>query len=70
MLAGGLGIDTLSYEQASAGVTVSLALAAAQNTIGAGIDTISGFENLTGSAFQMCLRNWRLSFPRIARASW
>ena len=35
----------------SAGVTVSLAVLAAQNTIGAGTDTLSGFENLTGSAF-------------------
>ncbi|WP_310473926.1 cadherin domain-containing protein [Sandarakinorhabdus sp.] len=50
-LDGGLGIDVLSYANASAGVTVSLATTAAQNTIGAGIDTIRGFERLIGSAF-------------------
>ncbi|HEX4738402.1 MAG TPA: hypothetical protein VH331_12660, partial [Allosphingosinicella sp.] len=48
---GGGGIDTLSYASAGAGVTVSLAVTAAQDTGGAGTDTISNFENLTGSAF-------------------
>src|SRR5262249_52895776 len=33
------------------GVTVSLNLTSAQNTIGAGTDIVSTFENLTGSAF-------------------
>ena len=51
VLAGGLGIDTLSYEHALAGVTVNLTSTKAQNTIGAGSDTLSGFENLTGSDF-------------------
>jgi Ca2+-binding RTX toxin-like protein len=51
VLVGGASIDTLSYEHAAFGVTVSLATAAAQNTGGAGTDTLSGFENLTGSAF-------------------
>ena len=51
VLAGGLGIDTMSYERAAADVTVSLAITKAQNTIGAGSDTLTGFENLTGSAF-------------------
>lgn len=50
-LAGGAGIDTASYDHAGAGVTVSLAITSAQNTAGAGTDTLSGFENLTGSAF-------------------
>ena len=51
-MGGGAGIDTASYADAPAGVTVSLVLqGAAQNTIGAGIDTLSNFENLTGSAF-------------------
>jgi Ca2+-binding RTX toxin-like protein len=51
-LAGGLGSDTASYAGAAAGVTVSLALqGAGQNTINAGTDTLSGFENLSGSAF-------------------
>ena len=51
VLAGGLGIDTVSYEHASAAVKVSLATTSAQNTAGAGSDTLSGFENLTGSGF-------------------
>ena len=50
MLAGGAGIDTVSYANATAGVTVNLATTSAQNTGGAGSDTLSGFENLTGSA--------------------
>lgn len=45
------GTDTVKYSAASSAVTVSLALAAAQNTGGAGIDTLSAFENLTGSAY-------------------
>ena len=40
VLTGGLGIDTVTYAAAAAGVTVSLALATAQNTGGAGIDTL------------------------------
>jgi Ca2+-binding RTX toxin-like protein len=51
ILSGGLGLDTLSYEHADAGVSVSLALSGIQSTIGAGSDVVSGFENLTGSAF-------------------
>jgi Ca2+-binding RTX toxin-like protein len=51
VLAGGAGTDTLSYANSTAGVTVNLATTAAQNTVGAGSDTISGFENLIGSAF-------------------
>ncbi|MBI3699143.1 MAG: hypothetical protein HY242_01680 [Afipia sp.] len=54
-LDGGLGIDTVSYANAAAGVTVSLAVASAQDTIGAGVDTLLGFENLTGSAFNDAL---------------
>lgn len=50
-MVGGLGTDTLSYISAGAGITLSLATATAQNTGGAGTDTVSGFENLTGSAF-------------------
>lgn len=50
-LTGGNGTDTLSYAAAASAVTVNLATATAQNTVGAGSDTISGFENLTGSAF-------------------
>ncbi|ODS56469.1 MAG: hypothetical protein ABS36_08795 [Acidobacteria bacterium SCN 69-37] len=50
-LVGGLGTDTLSYAHASSAVTVNLATTSAQNTAGAGTDTVSGFENLTGSAY-------------------
>ena len=51
-LVGGLGDDTASYAGATAGVTVSLALqGGAQATGNAGSDTLSGFENLAGSAF-------------------
>jgi Ca2+-binding RTX toxin-like protein len=51
-LVGGLGNDTASYAGATAGVTASLGLqGAGQNTINAGTDTLSGFENLAGSAF-------------------
>ncbi len=51
-LIGGAGNDTASYAGAAAGVTVSLALqGAGQNTVNAGTDTLSGFENLLGSAF-------------------
>jgi Ca2+-binding RTX toxin-like protein len=50
-LIGGAGSDTASYSDSTAGVTVNLSLAGAQNTVGAGSDTLSGIENLTGSAF-------------------
>ena len=50
ILIGGAGSDTASYEDATAGVTVSLAIAGAQVT-GDGSDTLSGIENLVGSAF-------------------
>jgi Ca2+-binding RTX toxin-like protein len=50
------GIDTVSYANALAGVTVNLATSSAQNTIGAGLDTLLNFENLTGSAFNDTLQ--------------
>jgi Ca2+-binding RTX toxin-like protein len=58
VLEGGLGNDTLdgrggnntaSYEHATAGVTVDLTVTAQQNTIGAGTDTLTNIQNLTGS---------------------
>jgi Ca2+-binding RTX toxin-like protein len=49
-LNGGGGVNTVSFASSSAGVTVSLALVSAQAT-GAGVDTLSNFQNLTGSAF-------------------
>ena len=51
VLNGGAGIDTLSYSNATKGVKVSLATTAQQDTLGAGKDTISNFENLTGSSY-------------------
>jgi Ca2+-binding RTX toxin-like protein len=42
--------DTASMPRGS-GVTVSLAVRRAQNTVGAGSDTLTGIENLTGSSF-------------------
>ncbi len=50
-MSGGTGKDTASYASATAGVTVSLATSDPQNTGGAGVDTLSAIENLTGSAF-------------------
>jgi Ca2+-binding RTX toxin-like protein len=51
VLNGGAGINTVSYEHATAGVTVNLETTAAQNTGGAGSDTLLHFQNLIGSAF-------------------
>jgi Ca2+-binding RTX toxin-like protein len=48
---GGSGSDTASYASATAGVAVNLALAGAQNTLGAGSDTLTSMESLTGSAY-------------------
>ncbi len=50
-LDGGADIDTVTYASATAGVTVSLALTGFQDTLGAGVDKLKGFENLTGSGF-------------------
>jgi hypothetical protein len=52
VLDGGGGTNTVSYAHAGSGVTVSLELQGqAQNTVGAGIDTLFNFQNLIGSAF-------------------
>jgi Ca2+-binding RTX toxin-like protein len=51
VLNGGAGVDAASYANAAAAVAVSLALGAAQNTLGAGIDTLLDIENLVGSPF-------------------
>jgi Ca2+-binding RTX toxin-like protein len=48
-LSGGLGADTASYENAPAGVTVTLANLGPQAT-GDGTDTLSAIEKLVGSA--------------------
>jgi Ca2+-binding RTX toxin-like protein len=70
-LAGGLGSDTASYAGATAGVTVSLASqGVGQNTVNAGTDTLSGFENLAGSAFNDSLTGDATPTPfRAARAT-
>jgi hypothetical protein len=51
VLNGGGGVNTVSYAHATAGVTVDLGNNAAQNTVGAGIDTLSNFQKIIGSAF-------------------
>jgi Ca2+-binding RTX toxin-like protein len=56
VLNGGAGVDTVTYANATAGVNVDLSLTAAQDTGGAGVDTLKGFENLTGSAFDDTLK--------------
>jgi Ca2+-binding RTX toxin-like protein len=44
--------DSAAFTSAESGVVVSLALqGAAQDTVGAGLDTLIGFENLIGSRF-------------------
>lgn len=51
-LTGGTGIDTASYQSgATSGVTVSLAVTGLQATGGAGTDTLSSIERLTGSSY-------------------
>jgi serralysin len=44
-------MDTASYADSGAAVTVSLAIGGAQNTGGGGFDTLIGIERLVGSAF-------------------
>ncbi|MCK8682181.1 retention module-containing protein [Pseudomonas umsongensis] len=55
LLDGGTGIDTASYAHATAGVTVNLGETGAQDTFGAGTDTLTAIENLTGSNFNDAL---------------
>lgn len=47
---GGGGTDRALYSEATSGVTVDLAITGAQDTIGAGTDTLTGIEELLGSA--------------------
>ncbi|RDE51726.1 MAG: calcium-binding protein, partial [Candidatus Accumulibacter meliphilus] len=51
LLDGGSGADTVSYAYATAGVTVSLAIAGDQATGGSGSDTLISIERLTGSNY-------------------
>lgn len=48
---GGTGATTFSYESATAGVTVGLAVSGPQNTGGAGTDTLASIADLVGSGF-------------------
>jgi Ca2+-binding RTX toxin-like protein len=48
---GGADSDWVSYSDATAGITLNLSLTTAQNTGGAGFDTVVNIENLIGSAF-------------------
>ena len=50
-LRGGGGNDRADYSSAPSGVTVDLSNSGAQNTGGAGSDTLSSIEDVTGSAF-------------------
>jgi Ca2+-binding RTX toxin-like protein len=56
LLVGGAGVDAASYAGAASAVSVNLALAGAQDTGGAGSDTLTGIENLLGSAHADALR--------------
>ncbi len=48
---GGAGFDTVTYENASSGVTVDLTKAGPQNTRGGGVETLVNIEALKGSAY-------------------
>ncbi|MXS77972.1 hypothetical protein ABF87_08365, partial [Nitrosomonas sp. JL21] len=43
--------DTATYASAGSGVSVSLLITTQQNTVGAGLDTLTNIENLIGSKF-------------------
>jgi len=45
------GMDTLDYSIATSGISIDLSTNAPQETGGAGIDAVSGFEIVVGSAF-------------------
>lgn len=51
ILAGTASNDTVTYAFATAPVTVSLATTTQQNTLGAGLDTLTAINNLIGSDF-------------------
>ena len=48
---GGAGVDLIDYVGAAGGITLDLQIATAQNTGGAGIDTILNVESVYGSQF-------------------
>ena len=51
LLNGGTGIDTASYADASASVTVDLATSQTQDTGASGQDTLASIENLSGGGY-------------------
>jgi Ca2+-binding RTX toxin-like protein len=56
LLDGGDGVDTADYGSVAAGVVVDLLLTGAQDTRGAGTDTLGTIENLSGTASSDQLR--------------
>jgi Ca2+-binding RTX toxin-like protein len=56
LLSGGIDRDTAAYATAAAAVRVDLALTGAQNTIGAGTDTLISIEDMDGSDFGDALK--------------
>lgn len=51
VLSGGTGTDWANYSLQTSGVHVSLATENAQNTLGAGFDTLISIENVVGTAY-------------------
>ena len=49
LIDGGAGLDTADYSEAAQGVVINLGRTGAQNTLGAGTDTLVSIENLIGS---------------------
>ncbi len=50
VIVGGAGTDTVDYSGAASAVTVDITATGAQNTLGDGVDNLSGFEQVTGSS--------------------
>ena len=61
-LDGSSGTDTVSYASATGGVTVDLNVKVAQDTGGAGVDTLKSLENVTGSDFADILTGAKKGF--------
>jgi Ca2+-binding RTX toxin-like protein len=51
VLNGGAGVDTADYSDAASGIDLQLVFTVAQNTLGGGIETLTGIENVQGSTF-------------------
>ena len=60
-IGGGLGFDRAVYSDAASAVTVDLRITTAQNTLGAGSDTLAGIEAIEGSAFNDTLRGSKIA---------